>query len=1615
MGNWFTDLIEDTGNAIASGIEATTRGLNAVDRYINPLHVEFDPDGDVDESRNRALGNFAGDVTQRGVESFTAAYEYVYSNYVSQPLSTAILMGQRPGQLLSADEWSRTWTAAQYISPGQAFQLPYAESSLPEQILGNISNFTGTGPLLNQLGILGETGNAQQAVDSPLVRYTPPAAMLPPDWDQYSPEEQQQLLEEMGMPVDPRGGNAFIAGLRERSMGFRLISGYDDFALRWFADPVTGALKVAGQARQAATTARRPQGGWSPDDIDRLVNDSRMQRLINFLDENRDNPALVNNTDLALKSAMGPRLGAINSVLKSPDEVRDFIRVGMGDVAAAERLAQSNALAAQRMDGYRSRISVLGSNLSAYGARLPQAAQGVIRQEIERLNGAISADEALVSRYNQILEHADEIDQLHLSRWQFTAARNRTEAQRAYATGPAKDAKADAQFGRQFRRRITPVAAPEGTDILVNSGMVKTRLWGIGDAFSVPVTLVRSMKNAHPNGFLELDNGAAFRQENVTELRAQLARIPGFTGGQRQKILNDYLKTTSEGERRLFLDQLGGLAMGRIAEKYGLDPKAGLELWEATRAQRTGLADNMRQYSTAMLNRPDAPPIRVDAFENGSGVAVHPHTVSRLVNNYVLDDLEEFDKLVRRNASMFRALREGAGGARDWVSRAGDTLNQYWKFATLFRLGYIPRTIGDDIASQFAALGAATMAMRTGYGVKNLVTNTVHRSRRALEGAAVALEGRALRYVDEELAAIRPELDRVRASGGDTSGLQARVTALEDRRADMLRGIGAPRHEFKVARQGGQKVRVGDQEYPAALAGSQRAEYYAQRISPSRAYDQLFSTNRQLIHANLLRSFDNGARPISAVDDEVKHAEAWAHAINAQIAGDAMERMVVAGRSDQEIVQWLKRAPEGRDYWRRLGVESMTTPEEIVLRARTEVDEYLPLPEIRAQALTPEGVTPEFLKDAIQNPLHRPTVHMANVGQAGVTQFSGMNRIMQMWYNFAVNLPSKTLSRHPLFNQLYEGHLKTVVSQRARQGAKPRTVDEVERVAEVSRRLAERDMKRLVFDISHRSDAAAALRFISPFFSATAESFQRWARIIAEKPEVLGYAAKWYNAPAYMGSLQTANGDPIFADGTYVDPATGERKRARKNDRFIVGRLPDWLVDSPVGIAMGAERTSGNFMLSQNSINLVTQGDPWYNPGTGPIVAIPVGEFVKDKPSQAELAKHLGILPFGAPTGGTVASRALQGAAPGTLRNFLIAFDASDYRYQQVKMQIMQRAIFLHETQGAPMPTEQQIADQTRNYWLFSAASAFTQPAATQRKDAYEFYRQQYRILRDADPETADMEFLSRFGDDYFVFAQSMSKNVAGVQATNQAVELSQQYADLLGELPELGSLIIGPEGNGPFSPEAYAYQLNHPIEPGDPEAQRRRLTAREAMEENNRRRGWAQYTATMNGLTAQLVQRGLVSPEDPGAEDLLAQRQAFVHMLGEPMLPDGSANPYYNEQWSEDWFSFDARKYERLIPALERVASEVLARDPDRVDLRTLQVYLEGRRAIQQELSAREFTTLGARANADLRRRWTAFTGQLVESDTGFGDLYSRYLSRDLGVDTEEESARMAQEGALP
>jgi hypothetical protein len=1649
------DFLKDVGDATAHGLRSAVNTVNALD----PFHdIHYNPSSSAAPTvTNRPLQGPVGAPVAASLENVSRGLNWVYSNGVSQPLSTALMVGGLPGGPTSAHAWGQAWHAAEHISPGQAL------------FLGNDPN---------------EKYSTQKAVESPLEYFKPESGQLPPGFDQLPKDQQQQILKDAGMPVV---GNAYINELRQSSDMFKWSSGTADFAARWWADPVIVGGKIAGGARREFSVMKRPAAGWSADDIDKIMNKSVMVKAGDWMFANRSNPALINNLSMAQQSGMGPRLGSVVSLLRNRSEIDDFLRVSLGDVNALERLQTKNVLAAARYQQDSDRFSALDQMRTRYPNN-PRMQQ-MIDQHMDALTTNMNADYRLVRSYNAVLNHPAELDQINLTRWSTKRAQDRFEGQQAYRADSARGGAS----ARNVRITPTPMIS-RGTSTPIDFGVQKSVLHGIGDFFSTPVTVARSFGNARPNGYMRIDD---IDKSSIAELRGQLARIPGITDTTRLKFLNDYLKTTTEQQRVDLLDSVGRIGASKIAEKHGMDFDMGHQLYQAHLGRQMGEKDAMKRYSAATrpIELPDGTfaRIHVDEFASDGGkLVIHPNLSTKLGTDHVFQDLSEMDKVLARHSGALSALKLAAGGTADWMNTGAEFITQLFKFGTLFRLGYIPRVASDDLAGQWARLGSIQMAMRAGWGARNGATNAALWLERPMVAARQETARAGTVYAKEKMAEVQKEIDAVtkqvatrrgvyradlRVSGRRLANAQARRAAMTPathtatqmsamdklvakhelavQRASRSMGTGVGARNMKIRdlqahhgfldhyrgiqqkvvddaektltaprrMQGTREIKLGNGvTAPGAFTGPE-GEFYQKLVSGDESVGQIFATNKTLVHGHLMRSFDHGGKSITAAQDETLHATSWAHAINHQIMQDPLAQLAVQGHSVDEMERWLTTTVAGRAYRERLGLV-MTQPREFAESAWHEVAQYLPTPEIRMKALESSGVTPTFLKDAV--PMSsRPEVHTGQVGQTQIRYKRALDDVQRAWFHFAAEIPANRLSRHPLFNQLYEGHLISVKNTLRKQGAYDTTVDGVNKMATTARRLALRDTRRLVFDIAHRSDASAAMRFVSPFMTATNESFQRWGRILADKPEIAGYAYNFFNAPIAAGQMQDADGNDILKDGysytmTYpVDPKTGDtdysakptavKRLVPKSERYIVGRMPHWLVDSPVGVMLGAERSSGKFRLSQNSMNLVTQGDPWFSPGVGPIVQMPVNEIVKDKPSAAELARHLDILPFG-PQQGTglvgdnVLGRATGFVLPATFKNALTAIDTSDERYQSVKLQIIQRAAYEHANLGKPMPSAKQLSDMTRNYWLFSSATSFTQPFATQKQDAYQFYRDQYNALMRANPKTADTEFLNRYQESYFIFAQSQSHNATGIQATNKAVALSKQYSAELAANPELGALIVGPEGNGPFSPEAYSYQLNTPVSPGGAEMQRTKMTADQALAENKRRLGWAKYAAMVNRLTAELHNKGFKSFNDDGAQGIKQEKSNFTKLYSQPLYPDGSTNPFYNKEWSEDYSTLDPLRYDRLIPAMTTLASSPLAAQKNRGDLRVLGQYLGGRKALLGMLNDRAKAggakTLNANANADLADRWQRFVDNLIESNTAFGDLHSRYLSRDLNYE---------------
>jgi hypothetical protein len=188
-------------------------------------------------------------------------------------------------------------------------------------------------------------------------------------------------------------------------------------------------------------------------------------------------------------------------------------------------------------------------------------------------------------------------------------------------------------------------------------------------------------------------------------------------------------------------------------------------------------------------------------------------------------------------------------------------------------------------------------------------------------------------------------------------------------------------------------------------------------------------------------------------------------------------------------------------------------------------------------------------------------------------------------------------------------------------------------------------------------------------------------------------------------------------------------------------------------------------------------------------------------------------------------------------------------------------------------------------------------------------------------------------------------------------------------------------------------------------------MSAREAWSAANVSRGWKQYNSFREQKYAELFDRGLTSFSDEGAEDLQEDMELIETVLTQDKFLDGTENPYYNKDWQQDFTTLDKGKYDRNAASLLKVVEdpEVWAKavSPDgtvgiRSEIYSLRTYLGYRREMQKALAIRKMDGGSddpqAQSNADLKDSWDRMVISLIEKDTKFSYLHSRFFSTDLG-----------------
>lgn len=1152
--------------------------------------------------------------------------------------------------------------------------------------------------------------------------------------------------------------------------------------------------------------------------------------------------------------------------------------------------------------------------------------------------------------------------------------------------------------------------------------------------YNVPLRVVQAFGDGLPTTLVNHNDADA-----PDQVLNMLKRVPGLGQDMRASMVAAYSSAPDKVTRSQVLHKIQSDVVQHMAQRYDLS-------YDAARAIdgviKTGTLDaynkltgktapKSQMFSSAENTMTGH---RADMHQDGEAWIISPLAKTQLAYSEPLLDVKELDRFLSRNSGYLKSLKISGGRMIDGVRDVSDGLSNMWKAATLLRPGYIVRAPSEEMAAAAVKFGLMGSIMASAHGGKNWALNRGQQLY-ALAGKgsyASAIGGKTrLRIVDPTMENVSKELigkstrinvsdawpvvmDRIDQEREAMAAAQKRATKMASDPAHDPADLAALRDEIKdhedtIAeftdyshellrnatdskgrRYGEATFEHRGKVVPEAFSKEWENPIPRDEISSDAAMHVLFARSEAIDTARLIRT----GHWTAVTRDEPNYMPSMLDALNKQWGQDDLFKKVAGDMSMKTASDWLK-TPEGKIHLSYLGPKARDV-ESLLYGVRDTLEHYTAGNAVLLSKISRgENITEAEVRGAIEHgdlpPVHGEEVRGLTKRGNIETAFGAVDRIIEKGFRRLGTIPTDIMSRHPVYARAHEARMRQLIDQelsyqKSIGKGDSLTSKQLNAMHKKADQMARKDISQIVYDPA-RTTATQALRFIAPFLSAQIDGLERWGGLVAEKPQFLGTAAKIYNAPVAANLVTDSQGNPVDENGYVTERDDSGKVIGKKfvgiQDRMLHIKMPP----GTRGLAAALTGTGGNDIpIKIQALNTILPGDPWWNPGTGPVVSLAASKLAEKDPAMGDFLQWAKVLPYG-PQG------FMDSVTPAYMRNVWNAFHPDSTKFQEAMLAEYQRQVADHAN-GGPPPDMRKAEKNAKKFMYLKALTSWMSPAQTTTTPLtgtpYQFYVDQYKKMQQVDPKNADANFLQKYGEDYFIFTASLNKSM-GIAPTISALNTAKKYKDLIAGDSSLAPFIIGDVYNkGAFSSSAY-YDEKHMRIGGEPV--RTTQSVQDAVADNQRRLGWAAYNKVMNNLDANLIRAGFHSYTERGAEQFLAAKRTIQSGL-EQLYP----------AWEEDFNTTDKGAVPRRIKSFEILVQDPrLADDPMRQDIPALKQYLAAREIFKAQLAARgaeqltydpEGNPVGQ--NADIGQAWRNMQMALVASNTKFGDVFHRYLSND-------------------
>lgn len=1209
---------------------------------------------------------------------------------------------------------------------------------------------------------------------------------------------------------------------------------------------------------------------------------------------------------------------------------------------------------------------------------------------------------------------------------------------RGRSTGLVRAANAWRAGAARTQFEQNPFRRTEGNVVTSRNGN-----WAIdfieGTSASRPLTVVRWLGRAAPSGvlFLKGDDLAS----STKEWTAWLRNSP-LTTEQSSKFLSDFVGARTVQDRLRVVSTAEEAVVEAISEQKGLNPRNAMKLYEGYRARRAAAIGQARSTKNKFF------------IDDQTGEAVKvPDFYAQLDQAAPLMDIKMFSRVADDHRTWLRS-REDVTIAADYVNslwkisvllRLGYTQRNIVEgalrsFAVLGLAASNPRALASapfnaphwlkmksgqrkikvlekELRRRYDNLNEsrnALLAARSEAGVDDWTklldeAQEVTPAIRNLQRKARTRRGLTNKEQDklDRLIARRQKkrdmaesikTERINPAAGRMTELQRQeqqlmreIDEMSDRVKAAMDQVMAADAKRKVGGRGPNRMSDGT-ELPGAFQGDEGA-MAALLSGADRTTYTVFAWGTAARSERLAQTPDFKKLVPSELNPK-QMKQYWVEyttRINNQFRGDPVVRMILEGKTTDEIKSWLV-GPQGKIYREELSIKKreLTTNQQVddyindaFKRVNTEIPD---VGNLRATVLEREIATGELMtalkgRELPSIPGRKVDMQDANVFAKG---FAGLNNFTGVAMKWLGTIPENKLLRHPFYNNIYTTRQRELYDLAYKQGLDVTDANVLARLNKSAHRDALKSTRETMYTIERLSNSAEMVRFISPFFSAWENSVRTWGRIAYTKPQVIGYGNLLWNIPNNLGWVVDENGNKVESSSFLRDEKT-----------WIIWPKP---MQDLLTKKFGPFTPGQAVMSRQQGMNVIFPGGEWWFAGVGPMVQMPTALVLRGKPEEQEILRsYLGeslynqVTPFG-----NVNNSLVDSMMPTIARRWkqMLNGTSSDTAFLTSYNQILEDAYITAQIENRTLTEKdyEQIAKDADTFWRWQILAAGTLPFQSSLMSPYKLQRDKWQALIDDQSipyqekirlflEDQGSEFFA--GEDFAAITRSGSLNETQLNPNLKTWQRITKNKDVVQELYALDPKLVGMFGNmgswdDPFSYAVYGEYGQHSVD-GTGKPVRRRLRPDEIARNNEIADGWRSYWKVKDYLEEKVAAAGLSSLEVDAAKPYKDILDNTEELLKEQYRAWGQERTFYVE----------------MIPRFVQGA-RIIVQNGDIMEedstVRTLAGYMQVRDFVSQKLQ--DTTDQDAREQLKQIAYTAAF--ELRQQDIGFADFYDQYLARD-------------------